>query len=160
MQNNENRMNEYMRAIALRSMRFLPSLDAQDWETVVEFSTTSESVVERLMATETWLYLKHESHDFIKDRHLEAIVKELQKDPPPPSRLKANYILILGLHEQEEAIEALSSDRNDDYLLREAINMAFEGSVTDLFEYQEPKIIREKYYSGKRSNTEGEDDYQ
>ena len=45
-----------------------------------------------------------------------------------------------------------------DYLLREVHNIALTDSIEDLFEKQEPKIIREKYYSGKHPS-ELERDY-
>ena len=45
---------------------------------------------------------------------------------------------------QEELIES------EDYLLEEAYHLALEGSVGELFSYQEPEIIRQKYYTGKR----------
>lgn len=159
MQNNETTTDEYMTAMALRAMRFLPSLDVKEWETLIKFSTTSESVIERLMATETWLYLKHDYSDSLqKEWHREAVINALQNSPS--IRLKAHYILILGLYDQQqEAIYDLLNDINDDYLLREAITIAVEGPEIDLFNQQEPKIIREKYYSGKRINIEGDSDY-
>jgi len=58
---------EYLKAITIRAMRFLPNIDAQEWELIVEFATLSGdsvSIAERLMATETWLYLGHKYNDF------------------------------------------------------------------------------------------------
>ncbi|MBW4495671.1 MAG: hypothetical protein KME26_21830 [Oscillatoria princeps RMCB-10] len=157
MQNNTDQINEYIRAVTIRAMRFLPSLDAHDWETLIEFATTSESVVERLMATETWLYLSPPvDSPLIKARHIEAVKMALNTVPPPTTRLKANYILILGLYAPDAICEGPEND--DDYLFREARKMAIEGSVKDLFDSPEPKIIREKYYSGKSKAGMGEEE--
>ena len=49
-------MNEYMRAVTLRLFRFLPKINEIIWKKIVEFATLG-SLVERLMATETWIYL-------------------------------------------------------------------------------------------------------
>ena len=64
-------------------------------------------------------------------------------------------MLILGLYKRD-AISDESVDNND-YMLCEAYKMALEGSIDDLFEDYEPKIIRDKYYSGKdQSSGDGE----
>ncbi len=158
MQNNTNEIHEYIRAVTLRAMRFLPSLDAQQWETLIEFATTSESVVERLMATETWLYLSDSYSPFLKENHIKAVKNALDSKPAPTTRLKANYILILGRH-APQTIQELPQN-GDDYLLSEAHKMVIEGRVQDLFESPEPAIIREKFYSGNpKGGTDDEDDY-
>lgn len=148
-------MSEYIRSVTLRAIRFLPNINADVWEKMVEYATRS-SLVERLMATETWLSLSHVAHEFTRDSHIEAILQALHSDPPPPKRLQKNYLLILGLYDKKSVGEEFV-DRGD-YMLREARDMALEGNSSDLFAYYEPKIIRDKYYSGKRQSNEGSED--
>ena len=148
MNNNDYCSNEYMRAIAIRAMRFLPTMEANQWNMLVEFATTSKSVIERLMATETWLYLSDKYYDFQTKNHIKLLIKALDSEPPPTTRLKANYILLLGLY-APEFLEEISID-SDDYLLEEALNMTEEeDSIEELFSHDEPTIIRRKYYSRK-----------
>lgn len=92
----QHEMSEYMRAVTLQAMRFLPNINAQDWELLVESATRVDSVVEKLKATETWLYLGDVAKRFIQPQHINAVAKALKSDPPPITRLKKNYILILS----------------------------------------------------------------
>jgi hypothetical protein len=149
--------SEYMRAVTLRGIRFLPAINEYVWEKMVEYST-GDIIVECLMATETWLHLSHVAHQFTTDDHINAVYQALESDPPPVKRLRKNYILILGMYDKKINMEVLGKD--SDYMLDEALKVALEGSDSDLFEYEEPKIIRDKYYSGKRkSNADGESDF-
>lgn len=147
-QNRSHKMSEYIRAISLRAIRFLPTINEYAWEKVVEYSING-TLVERLMATETWLCLAYYNlcDGLVKDSHIEAVSIALHSEPLPTARLKKNYLLILGLYKRD-AISDESVDNND-YMLCEAYKMALEGSIDDLFEEYEPKIIRDKYYSGK-----------
>ncbi|KMW70669.1 hypothetical protein WN50_33525 [Limnoraphis robusta CS-951] len=113
---------------------------------MVEYSTKG-TTIECLMATETWLHLSHVAHQFTTDDHINAVYQALESDPLV-KRLRKNYILILGMYDKEINREVLGKD--SDYMLDEALKVAREGSNSDLFEYEEPKIIRDKYYSGKR----------
>lgn len=155
-QNTSYPMSEYMRAVTLRAIRFLPTIDANIWKNIVEFGTTG-SLVERLMATETWLACGYMSARFVQQDHINAVVSALHGEPPPTKRLKKNYLLILGLYD----VDLLSNEprNSQDYLLSEARNIALEGSAGDLFNYHEPQVIREKYYSGKHQPEIGEDRY-
>jgi SAM-dependent methyltransferase len=149
--------SEYIRAVTLRGIRFVPAMNEYVWEKMVEYSTGG-TTIECLMATETWLHLSHVAHQFTTDNHINAVYQALESDPPPVKRLIKNYILILGMYDKEINMEVLGED--SDYMLDEAFNVALEGSDSDLFEYEEPKIIRDKYYSGKRqSNASSESDY-
>ncbi|MBE9126296.1 MULTISPECIES: hypothetical protein [unclassified Coleofasciculus] len=141
---------EYLKAITIRAMRFLPNVDAQEWELIVGFATISDSsvsITERLMATETWLYLGHKYNDFKQNRHIEAVKKALRSEPSPPSRLKKNYLLILGQFEPS-AVQEFSVNQNDPMLI-DAGNLALQGSPSEIFDLPEPKILRENYYSGQ-----------
>lgn len=155
-QNRSIKMSEYIRAISLRAIRFLPTINEYAWEKVVEYSING-TLVERLMATETWLCLAYNNlcDGLVQDSHIEAVSIALHSEPLPTARLKKNYLLILGLYKRD-AISDESVDNND-YMLCEAYKMALEGSIDDLFEDYEPKIIRDKYYSGKdQSSGDGE----
>ncbi len=155
-QNRSIQMSEYIRAISLRAIRFLPTINEYAWEKVVEYSING-TLVERLMATETWLCLAYNNlcDGLVQDSHIEAVSIALHSEPLPTARLKKNYLLILGLYKRD-AISDESVDDND-YMLCEAYKMALEGSIDDLFEDYEPKIIRDKYYSGKdQSSGDGE----
>ncbi|MFZ1029390.1 MAG: reverse transcriptase domain-containing protein [Limnoraphis robusta] len=138
--------SEYIRAVTLRGIRFLPAINKYVWEKMVEYSTKG-TTIECLMATETWLHLSHVAHQFTTDDHINAVYQALESDPLV-KRLRKNYILILGMYDKEINREVLGKD--SDYMLDEALKVAREGSNSDLFEYEEPKIIRDKYYSGKR----------
>lgn len=148
--------SEYMRAVTLRAIRFLENhFNVYLWEIMVRYATTG-SIVERLMATETWLYLGYMSHRFTKPNHRDAVWQELHSDKEIiNNRLKKNYILILGL----DKTDFLSNDtellNSDDSMLREAKRLALTGNISELFEDPEPKILRDKYYSGKRQPERG-----
>jgi len=147
---NLNQPVEYLKAITIRAMRFLPNIDAQEWELIVEFSTSSDnsvSVAEKLMATETWLYLGHKYNDFKQNRHIEAVKNALRSKPSPPSRLEKNYLLILGQFEPS-AVQEFFVNPNDPMLVG-ARDLALQGSPSEIFDLPEPKIIRANYYSGQ-----------
>jgi hypothetical protein len=155
-QNRSHKMSEYIRSVSLRAIRFLPTINEYAWEKVVEYSING-TLVERLMATETWLCLAYNNlcDHLVQDSHIEDVSIALHSEPLPKARLKKNYLLILGLYKRD-AISDESVDNND-YMLCEAYKMALQGTIENLFEDYEPKIIRDKYYSGKdQSNGDGE----
>lgn len=147
--NSKEKTSEYMRSIILQAMRYIPDFNREDWELLVESATEVNSVVEKLKATETWLFLSDfaERFNFVQEHHINAVVKALNSDPPPQTRLQKNYVLILGRHKRD-AIPELTTSEND-YLLREALEIAEEEDISYLFEEQEPPVIRQ-YYSGRR----------
>jgi hypothetical protein len=148
---------EYLIAITIRAMRFLPDIDTQEWELIVNFATIpddSVSLAEKLMATETWLYLGHKYNEFKQIQHIEAIKTALRFEPAPPSRLEKNYLLILGQFEPS-AVQEFSVNVNDPMLVC-ARNLALQGNPSEIFDVPELKILRENYYSGQ-SPTESEE---
>ena len=154
-QNSEEERSSYIRAVILEALRFLPIIDVHDWELIFESATEGKSDIELLKATETWLYLGDVSKQFVQNQHIEAVVKALNSAPPPFNRLKKNYILILGMHAPDAISNVLTQKDNEDYLIRDALKLALEGKVSELFKEDEPAIVR-KYYSVKRA-TAGED---
>jgi hypothetical protein len=158
-QNRSIKMSEYMRAVSLRAIRFLTTINEDAWEKVVKYAING-TLVERLMATETWLSLAYNNlcDLLVQESHIDAVYRALHDEPLPTARLKKNYLLILGLYKRGDMIIDEPIDEND-YMLCEAYKIALEGegSIEDLFESDEPKIIRDKYYSGKdQSNGDGE----
>ncbi|NEO72016.1 RNA-directed DNA polymerase [Moorena sp. SIO3H5] len=149
---------EYLKAVTIRAMRFFPKIYAQEWELIVKFATSldsSVSIAEKLMATETWLYLGHKYNDFKQNHHIEAVKIALRSKPP--ERLQKNYLLILGQFEPK-AVEEFQVNRNDPMLVT-ARNLALEGNRSDIFDLPEPKIIRKKYYSGQAPNDSDQEAY-
>lgn len=141
---------EYLKAITIRAMRFLPDIDTQEWELIVQFSTALDdyvSLAEKLMATETWLYLGHKYNDFKQNHHIEAVKTALRSEPEPPSRLEKNYLLILGQFEPN-AVQEFSVNVNDPMLVS-ARDLALQGNPSEIFDLPELKILRETYYSGQ-----------
>lgn len=148
--------SEYLKAITLRAMRFLPKIDVREWEIIVEFSTLeSSSIVEKLMATETWLYLGHKYSAFKQDSHLQSVQKALKSDQSHPNQLVKNYILILGLFDTN-IVQDCTEDVNDP-MLKDARDLALKGNPSDIFDFPELNILRRKYYSGQpqSDNQEG-----
>ncbi|MGB3514728.1 MAG: RNA-directed DNA polymerase [Microcoleaceae cyanobacterium] len=156
-QNNSLQISEYIRAVALRAVRFSFQINKYVWEKIVEYSVGRASTVEKLMATESWLYLGHLSDKYVEDSHIKSILDALRTEQN--NRLKKNYILILGMYDNQRIIE--ESIDSSDYMLKAAYDIALEGSesVQELLSNEEPKVIREKYYSTKRfAGTDGEVD--
>lgn len=142
-------MNEYMRAITLRSLRFSPSLNAEYWHKLVYYATEADSVVERLMASETWLFRRLESKKIIEEKHLTSVKEALYKtSPKPTARLRKNYILILGFYEQIDLED--NNFEDSDFIIKDCVEILRQGRLEELFQDVEPKIIRDKYYSNKR----------
>ena len=155
-QNNSLKISEYIRAVALRAFRFSSQINEDIWEKIVEYSVGGASIVEKLMATESWLYLGHLSDRYVEDSQIQSISNSLQNEQN--NRLKKNYILILAMYDNQAMIEEIDSS---DYMLKTAYDIALEGSesVQELLSNEEPKVIREKYYSTKKlGGTDGEVD--
>ncbi len=145
---------EYLKAVTLRAMRFLPVIDGQEWEIIVEFATILDSsIAEKLMATETWLYLGHKYNNFKQSHHIEAVKNALRSKPAPPSRLEKNYLLILGQFEPI-ALSNFSVNPNDPMLV-EAKDISLKGDPSSIFDIPELRIIRQNYYSGQSPTDTG-----
>lgn len=156
-QNSSKKTSEYLRAVILEALRFLPSLNLKDWELIFEAATEGKSDIEKLKATETWLYLGDVAKQFVQAKHIQAVANALNSKPQPFTRLKKNYILILGMHAYEEIYNIeIEPEEGNDYLIVDALNLAQDGKVSELFKEDEPAIIRQ-YYSVK-TTSDSEDD--
>ena len=141
-------MNEYMKGVILRSIRFMNDIEPQLWGELVK-SSVSNSIVTNLLATETWLQLGHKCQNLVTNEHIDAIKIALEKHPPPINRLRKNYRLIIGRYDPKNLPNIFE---DDDYLNRNAYDIAQEGKISNLFDYVEPEVIRKTYYSGKRAD--------
>ena len=124
---------EYLKAVTIRAMRFLPKIYAKEWELIVKFGTSLESsvsIAEKLMATETWLYLGHKYNNFKQKHHIEAVKIALRSKPQ--ERLQKNYILILGQFDPK-SVEEFQVNKNDSMLVT-AKNLALEGNPSAIFD--------------------------
>lgn len=137
-------MKEYMKSIILRSIRFLPTVSNEVWETVV-LNSVSSSNITSLMATETWLKVVERQPDLEKEHHLSKIREALNHEPKPIVRLKKNYMLILG--RTSKAINMQEED-NENFLIKDVEEIIHDQEVDSLFDYYEPEILIQEYYSG------------
>ncbi|MBS3029007.1 MAG: RNA-directed DNA polymerase [Dolichospermum sp. DET50] len=146
--------SEYVRAILLESLRFLPILKLAGWELIFTSATAAKSDIEKLKATETWLYLGHLAKPYVQPQHLQSIVNALKNDPPPFTRLKKNYILILGMYNYDLLDNIpLSNEEKNDYLIKDALKLAESGKVSELFKEIEPARVRQYYNPKQKSAT-------
>lgn len=136
--------SEFVRVVTLRALRFLPTITTSQWQNIVRYSTSGSSV-ERLLATETWLYLGDTCRDLVTDEDVSALKNAASASPSQGSRLRKNYVLLLGRYDAS-ALAPIGSE--DDEILRDVYELSAEGSL-DLFDEPEPDLIRRSYYSGR-----------
>ncbi|MGA9380684.1 MAG: reverse transcriptase domain-containing protein [Phormidium sp.] len=151
--------SEYVRAIILESFRFLPILELDDWQLIFDCSTAAKSKIEKLKATETWLYLGQLAKPYVQPQHLQNIANALKSDPPPFTRLKKNYILILGMYNYDLPDNIpLTDEEKNDYLIKDALKLAESGKVSELFKEVEPARVRQ-YYNPKQQSVTKDKQY-
>jgi hypothetical protein len=139
----DHEFQEYMKAIVLRGLRFLPIMNQDIWLRVIDNSINGPDITS-LMASETWLYVGQKYLHWTETAHFRLLKDALQERAN--SRLRKNYVLILGKFAKSELDEKISYET--DYLRR--AHMSAKGSdISSLFAYQEPDIIRSNYYSGR-----------
>ena len=145
--NESDPMQEYMKAIILRAIRFLPNIEPEFWNVIVE-CTVSPSTVICLLASETWLHLSHRCQHLVEARHLDMVENALIHATQLAPRLEKNYLLILSLYDID-SIKDVSIDE-DNFLICAARDIILEGRTKALFDYEEPEILRRTFYSGRR----------
>lgn len=137
----------YMRTVALRAMRYLPHVEASMLEFLMQVVTDgTRTASERLVATESWLYLSAQLGPDKLHVHPELIDKLLE-DQALPTRLRKNYTLILGMGAPQRLSGSVTETA--DPILHLAYETASEGEVQRLLVAPEPQVLREGYYSGK-----------
>lgn len=139
-----HRMNEYMRATVLRALRFLQTVHTEHWDLIVEYAIQG-TLVECLMATETWLLLSHRPGFQEQGRYTSDIEELLLHGMP--ARLAKNYVLLLS---QYDSAEIPSASIDDAPVVRLAHQIGRHREVSELISYVEPSLIREDYYGGRQ----------
>ena len=144
--------SEYMRAILLESFRFLPILELADWQLIFNSSIAANSDIEKLKATETWLYLGNLAKPFVQPEYFQNIANALKSVPAPLARLKKNYILILGMYNYDLPDNIpFSDEEKNDYLIQDALKLAESGKVSEIFTEIEPARVRQYYNQNQKS---------
>lgn len=113
-------MSDYLKAMVIRSLRFSSLLDHEEWGIITQHATTG-SLVERLMATETWLYLSNHPL-FQQQSHFVTEIAHILADEKLHPKVIKNYELLI-----EE----------------------YDGNSSNLFNYEEPDLILYNYYGGR-----------
>jgi retron-type reverse transcriptase len=144
--NESDPMQEYMKAIVLRAIRFMPDIELELWDELVE-CTISTSTATCLLASETWLHLGPRCQHLVTDRHLHLLRSALTQGVQPISRLKKNYLLILGMHDVDSVRDMGAEDH---FLISAAQDIILESGTEALFDYEEPEVLRRTFYSGRR----------
>ncbi|MEH2319278.1 RNA-directed DNA polymerase [Nostoc sp.] len=151
--------SEYVRAILLEAFRFLPTLELYNWQLIFHSATAAKSDIEKLKATETWLYLGHLAKPYVQPQHLQNVAKALNSVPSPFTRLKKNYILILGMYNYNLPDNIpFSDEEKNDYLIKDAVKLAESGKVSEIFREVEPARVRQ-YYDQKEKSVNKDKQY-
>lgn len=148
--NKENLTEEYMKAVLLRAVRFLPTLDLDLWNVIQESATSSSKAIS-LLATETWLHIA-DRVSFPPNVQIIESIRDILSNYAVAPRLQKNYILIIGKYKAQE----LNSWDFQDHLVREVYNSARTGDISNLLTFNEPETIRQNFYGGFRLD---EDEY-
>ena len=126
-------------AVILRAIRHLDEVPQSLEDGVMQIALQQESdPVLRLMASETWL-MKLDSQRIVEH---EAAIRTIAVSHES-ARVRKNYLLLLGKCKRIRREDY----REDDPLLIRAMEIAVDETVDTLFDYEEPGILRERYYS-------------
>lgn len=147
--------SQYMRAVAIRAIRFMPHVAPETFGSVLSCATgVGASTVEKLAATETMIAvvervdMSREGHEAYQRMIAEALDAEVRKtDDVRSNRLVKNYMFILG----EALPEAILHEPavQGDYMLRDAYEMVRRGrSAQAMLAEHEPNVLRFEYYGG------------
>lgn len=159
----ERDMSVYMCAITIRALRFVPRLEVDAWERLIDLMFVQEEII-KLMSSETWLFLtaKMDAAPFAS-KTLESLKTVFSDTGRLSRRLLKNYILILGKLNAsglEDVVSTKIDEIKMDALLSQAFKWAKQGLTHSTVLSTEPEIIRQKYYSTKyRHFDSGNDGY-
>lgn len=127
-------------------------LELDDWQLIFQFATAAKSDIEKLKSTETWLYLGHLAKPFMQPQHLQNVANALNSHPI--TRLKKNYILILGMYNYDLPDNIpFSDEEKNDYLIKDVLKLAESGQVSEIFKEVEPARVRQYYNQEQKSVT-------
>lgn len=131
--------SSYLRACLLRSLRFMPSIDDDIWSHIVSYSFCG-SVIESLMATESWFFLRDTEGFHKQTDRVDQLRQCLLSSDTISPRLVRNYYLLWKCYSK-----ILNLDSTN---IPDSSNGIDEDRLI-LFEYPEPDIIRVEYYSSQ-----------
>lgn len=143
---------DYMQAVCIRALRFLPENIMLKWDEIAEMAVKG-SLVTKLMATETWLYREPASPP-ISVEHIASILETLKQGQLPPFRLVRNYVLLLEQY-APDSIATLDTSITENPQIATVLRLTKQGSL-NLFDYEEPDILRKRYYTRRGSSREEE----
>ncbi len=152
----KSELSEYMVTACLKAIRYLPRLDDEDWMNITHFAING-TLPQALMATESWISLAEYTPE--NNFQLEAIQKideVLRESTKLPNRLAKNYIILIGIYEQEQLI---SYPYFDDSTTASALKLIDADETNNILTNVEPSLIREQFYSGKRADDPAYDWY-
>lgn len=145
--NDTDEANEYLRSVTLRALRFLPEVGNEHWEIITKYALQG-TLVERLMATETWLFHSDSPGFRLQVKHIREI-ESVKGDPSLPARLWKNYLLLIGRYDSNRVSKVGLADH---LTLHQAYQVGHSGEGSELLSYVEPNLIRQNYYSGKQTD--------
>jgi hypothetical protein len=148
------RQGGYLRAVTLRAFRFFVDLEQHIDEiaTYLNQGVFSGRLPEQLMATETLLAIGC-INGFNYDR-ISQLLDSQRKNP----RLIRNLLLILGRCYKHDLNRDYQSLQTSDSTLWNAYDIADNGNVEAIWEFHEPSIIRDHYYSDEYPDFETENE--
>ena len=126
-------------AVIIRAIRHLHEVPEPLEAGVIRIAIDSNyDPILRLLATETWLM----RFDCQRVLEYEAKIRQIVGQEQS-ARVGKNYLLLLGkcMRDRPQHCDY------DDPLMMSASEVALSGSLEDLFNYEEPDILRERYYS-------------
>lgn len=145
----KSELSEYMVTACLKAIRYLPELDDEDWGNITHFAVDG-TLPQALMATESWISLaEHTTENSFQLEVIQEIDEILRESTKLPNRLAKNYIILIGVYEQE-----LSSSWSllDDSITASSLKMIDSDELNNILVHVEPSIIRKHFYSGKRND--------
>jgi hypothetical protein len=137
---------QYLSAITLRAAKFLPSDTEFYWSVILDYAVNG-STIEKLMASEVILY-RNPDQSFISDTSLKSLKTTMEKSMEVPPRLKRNYLLILKKYDTA-FVEKLMKITPDEQLKR-LNGLLNDIELDNVFNENEPDVIRRNYYFGKQ----------
>ncbi len=135
----DNPWSDSFLAVIIRAIRLLDKVPESLENSIIRIALDDESeLILRLLATETWLMKLDCKHVVQHWSRIQEI-----SDQELCARVRKNYLLLLAKCVREN----VQQREFEDPLLTSAMEVAFTENVEDLFDYVEPDILRERFYS-------------
>ncbi len=135
----DNSWSSSFLAVIVRAIRHLSEVPESLEDGIIRLAIDDgfDHIV-RLLATETWLMKLDCTHVAEHRSRIQKLI-ELEQN----SRVRKNYLLLLAKCANESVLER----DYEDPLMTHAMEVAMTGSIEELFDYVEPGLLRERYYS-------------